>query len=148
MKKVVIFGGSGFLGLNLAKALLSNEYEVVIVSRNEPKEKGLWKFVTWDAQHLGEWTKEIDGAEAFVNLVGRTVDCVKTAENCDAILRSRVDATKLIAEALHKIKTLPKTWVQMSTAHIYGDSVEAICDESSTFGYGLAPYVGKKWEEA
>jgi len=148
MKKIIIFGGSGFLGVNLAKALLKKEYEVVIVSRNEPKEKGAWKFVAWDAQHLGDWVEEVNNAEAFVNLVGRTVDCVKTAENCDAILRSRVDATKLIAKALHEIDTHPKTWVQMSTAHRYGDSAEATCDESSTFGYGLAPYVGQKWEEA
>jgi uncharacterized protein (TIGR01777 family) len=148
MKKIIIFGGSGFLGVNLATALLKKEYEVVIVSRNQPKEKGAWKFVAWDAQNLGDWVKDIDNAEAFVNLVGRTVDCVKTAENCDAILRSRVDATKLIGEALKGLEVEPKTWVQMSTAHRYGDSVEVVCDESSTFGYGLAPYVGAKWEEA
>jgi uncharacterized protein (TIGR01777 family) len=148
MKKIIIFGGSGFLGVNLAKALLKKEYEVVIVSRNEPKEQGAWSFVQWDAQTLGDWVKEIDNAEALVNLVGRTVDCIKTAENCDAILRSRVDATKLIGEALKDLEVKPKTWVQMSTAHRYGDSAEVVCDESSTFGYGLAPYVGAKWEEA
>jgi uncharacterized protein (TIGR01777 family) len=148
MKKIIIFGGSGFLGVNLAKALLKKEYEVVIVSRNKPKEQGAWRFVAWDAQTLGDWVKEIDNAEAFVNLVGRTVDCIKTAENCDAILRSRVDATKLIGEALKGLEVKPKTWVQMSTAHRYGDSAEVVCDESSTFGYGLAPYVGAKWEEA
>ncbi|CAA6804097.1 MAG: Cell division inhibitor [uncultured Sulfurovum sp.] len=148
MKKVIIFGGSGFLGINLAKALLKKEYEVVIVSRNEPTEKGEWNFVHWDAQTLGDWIKAIDNAEAFVNLVGRTVDCIKTAENCDAILRSRVDATKLIGKALNEIEIKPKVWVQMSTAHRYGDSAEVVCDESSTFGYGLAPYVGAKWEEA
>ena len=148
MKKVIIFGGSGFLGVNLAKALLKKEYEVVIVSRNEPKEKGAWQFVHWDAQNLGDWVKDIDYAEAFVNLVGRTVDCIKTAENCDAILRSRVDATKLIGNALKVLEGKPKIWVQMSTAHRYGDSVETVCDESSTFGYGLAPFVGEQWEEA
>ena len=148
MKKIIIFGGSGFLGINLAKALLKKKYEVVIVSRNRPKEQGAWKFVVWDAQTLGDWVQTIDHAEAFVNLVGRTVDCIKTAENCDAILRSRVDATKLIGQALKTLETEPKTWVQMSTAHRYGDSKEVTCDESSTFGYGLAPFVGEKWEEA
>ena len=104
-KKIIIFGGSGFLGLNLAKALIARSYEVVIVSRNKPQEEGTWQFVAWDSQTLGEWVKEIDNAEAFVNLVGRTVDCIKTAENCDAILRSRVDATKLIGKALKTLKT-------------------------------------------
>ena len=143
MKKIIIFGGSGFLGVNLAKALLKKEYEVVIVSRNKPKEQGAWKFASWNAQTLGDWVQEIDNAEAFVNLVGRTVDCIKTAENCDAILRSRVDATKLIGQALKTLKVQPKTWVQMSTAHRYGDSAEVTCDESSTFGYGLAPMLGQ-----
>ena len=148
MKKIIIFGGSGFLGVNLAKALLKKEYEVLIVSRNKPKEQGTWKFVSWDAQTLGDWVQELEDAEAFVNLVGRTVDCVKTAENCDAILRSRVDSTKLIGKALTCLERQPKTWIQMSTAHRYGDSAEVTCDENSTFGYGLAPYVGAKWEEA
>ena len=134
-KKVIIFGGSGFLGLNLAKALLSRSYDVTIVSRNQPKKQGEWKFVSWNAQTLNTWVEDV---KAFVNL----------AENCDAILRSRVDATKLIAKALKELKTPPKFWVQMSTAHRYGDSAEVICDENSTFGYGLAPFVGKKWEEA
>jgi NAD dependent epimerase/dehydratase family enzyme len=39
-------------------------------------------------------------------------------------------------------------WVQMSTAHIYGDPPSAVCTEESPFGYGLAPFVGQKWEEA
>jgi len=148
MKKIVIFGGSGFLGVNLAKDLIQKDYEVIIVSRNRPKENGLWEYVEWDGQNLGKWVESINNAEAFVNLAGRTVDCIKNAENCDAILRSRVDSTKLIAKALHNIDNPPKTWIQMSTAHRYGDSLDVVCDEDSTFGYGLAPYVGEKWEEA
>lgn len=148
MKKIIIFGGSGFLGVNLAKALLSLNYEVHIISRNEPKEKGAWTFSKWDAQTLGEWTNTMEHAEAIVNLAGRTVDCIKTAQTADEILRSRVDATLLIGKALLTLKTVPKTWVQMSTAHRYGDSVDVTCTESSSFGYGLAPYVGQEWERA
>jgi len=36
----------------------------------------------------------------------------------------------------------------MSTAHIYGDPPRVVCDESSPFGTGLAPFVGRAWEEA
>ena len=42
----------------------------------------------------------------------------------------------------------PPVWVQMSTAHLYGDSIEIVCDEDAAFGYGLAPFVGCAWEEA
>lgn len=147
-EKVVITGGSGFLGVNLAQALLQAEYAVCLISRNPPKMNGEWSYARWDARSLGEWTGELEGATAIVNLAGRSVDCIKTPESCDTILRSRVDTTRLIGQALRQIQTPPPTWVQMSTAHIYGDSVETVCTEEASFGYGLAPFVGQAWERA
>ena len=64
------------------------------------------------------------------------------------ILRSRVETTLVIGKALRQLKSPPPVWVQMSTAHIYGDPPEAIITEDSPFGYGLAPTVGKAWEAA
>jgi uncharacterized protein len=146
MKKVVIFGGSGFIGQSLAKSLIKRNYDVVIISRNKPKLVNTCKFVSWNAETLDDWVKELENTYAIVNVVGRTVDCVKTPDNCDAILRSRVLSVQLIGQALKQIKTQPKVWVQMSTAHIYGDPAKAVCDENSPTGYGLAPEVGKAWE--
>ena len=147
-KKIIIFGGSGFIGLSLAKALIKKQYVVVIVSRHRPKDSGNWTFVKWDAQQLGNWVEHLEGAHAIVNVVGRTVDCVKSPDHCDEILRSRVLSVELIGQALNLIKQKPKVWAQMSTAHIYGDPPSIICDETSHIGYGLAPYVGQAWETA
>jgi hypothetical protein len=83
-----------------------------------------------------------------VNLTGRTVDCRKTPDHQDEILRSRVESTQILGQALRSIETPPPVWVQMSTAHIYGDPPEVVCFEDSAPGYGLAPFVGKAWEEA
>ncbi|HLA11687.1 MAG TPA: TIGR01777 family oxidoreductase [Pyrinomonadaceae bacterium] len=146
--RVVITGGSGFLGVNLAQALLESGYQVSIVSRNPPKTEGRWKYLSWDAQSLGQWVNELDGADAIVNLAGRSVDCIKTPDNCDLILRSRVETTLLIGRAIRDIQTPPAVWIQMSTAHIYGDPPTALCTEDSPFGYGLAPFVGQAWENA
>jgi uncharacterized protein (TIGR01777 family) len=146
--KIVITGGSGFLGVNLAQALLESDYEVCIISRKPPKIKGAWKHVSWDAHSLGEWVSELDGAGAIINLAGRSVDCIKTPDNCDVILRSRVETTQIIGQAIRQVKTPPLSWIQMSTAHIYGDPPEAVCTENSPFGYGLAPFVGQAWENA
>ncbi|MCL4262569.1 MAG: TIGR01777 family oxidoreductase [Anaerolineae bacterium] len=146
--KIVITGGSGFLGTNLAQALSEANDDVCLIARHPPEIKGAWRFVRWDARSPGEWVNELDGAAAIVNLAGRSVDCIKTPDNCDVILRSRVETTRLIGQAIRQVQTPPPVWVQMSTAHIYGDPPEAICTEDSPFGYGLAPFVGQAWEQA
>ncbi|MBY0399559.1 TIGR01777 family oxidoreductase [Myxococcota bacterium] len=146
--RVVIAGGSGFLGLNLARALADAGREVVILSRHAPKAVGPWRHVAWDARSLGDWTRELDGASALVNLVGRTVDCIKTPDHQDEILRSRVESTRVLGRALEGLARPIPVWVQMSTAHIYGDPPEVVCDEESAFGTGLAPFVARAWEEA
>ena len=147
-RRVVIAGGSGFLGQSLARHLDHFGFEVVILSRHEPTASGPWRFEVWDARNMGAWASSLDGAAAVVNLVGRSVDCIKTPDHCDEILRSRVDATRVLGQAVAAAHNRPRVWVQMSTAHIYGDPPEAVCDESSSFGYGLAPEVGRAWEKA
>lgn len=146
--RIVIAGGSGFLGLNLARKLAACGGEPVILSRHAPRASGPWTHVTWDARTPGDWICHLDGTAAIVNLAGRSVDCRKTSEHCDEILRSRVEATRVLGQAVRAVSTPPPVWVQMSTAHIYGDPPEVVCDEDSAFGYGLAPTVGRAWEDA
>ena len=146
--RIVIAGGSGFLGLNLARHLVSDACQVVVISRNRPPTEGPWTHATWDGRTLGDWIDHLDGAAAIVNLAGRTVDCIKTPDHCDEILRSRVEATRVLGQAMRAVDNPPPVWVQMSTAHRYGDSVEVTCDEDAAFGYGLAPIVGEAWEQA
>ena len=146
--RIVIAGGTGFLGLNLATHLAEQDCDIVLISRHPPSESGDWRHRVWDARSLGDWAEELEGATALVNLVGRSVDCVKTPDHCDEILRSRVEATRVLGAALAHLEAPIPVWVQMSTAHIYGDPPEVVCDEDSAFGHGLAPFVGRAWEEA
>ena len=146
--RVVIAGGTGFLGLNLADHLVGLGFEVVLISRHAFTESSPWEHVHWDRVTLGNWADSLQGASALVNLAGRTVDCIKTPDHCDEILRSRVESVKVLGKALRAISNPPAVWVQMATAHIYGDPPKAMCDEDSAFGYGLAPMVGKAWEKA
>jgi uncharacterized protein (TIGR01777 family) len=146
--RIIIAGGSGFLGISLAKYLTDRQFDVLILSRSKPRVAGPWSHVAWDARTVGDWKSSLEGAAALVNLTGRTVDCVKTPDHCDEILRSRVESTKVLGEAMRAITNPPPVWVQMSTAHIYGDPPSVVCTEDSPFGIGLAPTVGKAWEEA
>ncbi len=146
-RRVVIAGGSGFLGVSLATYLAERGWSIAILSRHAPSAPGPWRHVSWDARTLVDWRHELNGAAALVNLVGRSVDCIKTPDHRDEILRSRVEATRVLGQAMHQLESPPPTWVQMSTAHIYGDPPSARCSEDSPFGVGLAPFVGRAWEE-
>lgn len=148
MEKIIIAGGTGFIGLSLAGHLAAQGFTPILIARNKPKQALKYDFVQWDAVNSGEWINVLNGAKAVVNLAGRTVDCIKTPDNCDVILRSRVDSTKAVGRALQEVANPPKIWIQMSTAHIYGDPPRQLCTESSTFGLGLAPTVGQAWEKA
>ena len=146
--RVVIAGGTGFLGLNLARYLVDEGCEVVLISRTPPSARGDWTHARWDGRSVGDWAAHLEGASALVNLAGRTVDCIKTPDHRDEILRSRVESTTALGRALRDVRQPPGVWVQMSTAHIYGDPPDLVCDEDSAFGHGLAPFVGRAWEEA
>lgn len=144
--RVVIAGGSGFLGISLATHLTNQGWSVAILSRHPPRLGGPWSHVAWDARTLGDWSRALEGSCALVNLVGRSVDCIKTPDHQDEILRSRTEATKALGLAVRSVNAPPPVWVQMSTAHIYGDPPTVLCTEDSPFGYGLAPFVGRAWE--
>jgi len=81
-KRVVLAGGSGFLGQALAKELLQHDYEAVILTRElrERDEEDGVREVEWDGEHIGEWIKCLDGAESVVNLAGRNINCRHTPE--------------------------------------------------------------------
>jgi len=96
---VVIAGGSGFLGVSLATHLAAGGTRVVILSRTPPRVRGPWRHVAWDARTLGDWHRELDGAAGLVNLAGRTVDCIKTPDHQDEILRAAVAFDDLVRDA-------------------------------------------------
>jgi len=147
-KRIVIAGGSGFLGLSMAEHFAESGAVVTILSRSMPKANGRWSHEKWDGRTLGKWLYLLDGADAVVNLSGRTVNCIKTPDNQDEILRSRVESTRVIGLAVRAVKSPPPVWVQMSTAHIYGDPPTAVCNEESFEGIGFAPTIGRAWESA
>lgn len=147
-KRIVIAGGSGFLGFSLARHLAERGFAVTILARSVPKVTGPWQHQAWDGRMLGGWQHVLNEAAGLVNLAGRSVNCIKTPDHQDEILRSRVESTRVLGQAMRSIDVPPPVWVQMSTAHIYGDPPTAVCTEDCPFGYGLAPFVGRAWEDA
>jgi NAD dependent epimerase/dehydratase family enzyme len=66
------------LGLSMAEHFAGVGADVKILSRAKPHADDRWSHHFWDGRTLGDWTAVLDGADAVVNLAGRTVNCIKT----------------------------------------------------------------------
>lgn len=144
--RVVLAGGSGFLGQALAKALLRKGYEVVVLSRGTHREGGAIRQLHWDGTTLGDWAQSIDGAKAIVNLTGRSVNCRHTPEHRREIMESRVNSVRVLGEAVSCCRQPPEVWVQASSLAIYGDPGDRWCDEDAPQAEGFSEKVCKCWE--
>jgi len=147
MKRIVLAGGSGFIGRALARALLVRGYEVVVLTRSPQKRTG-FREVEWDGAHVGEWIQHLNGAEAIVNLTGKNINCPHTPDNIDEILASRASSVRAIAQALGHVKNPPRVWAQAGAVGFYGDTKDRLCDESSPAGHDALAGVCKIWEDA
>lgn len=87
--------------------------------------------VGWDGETLGSWAKVLDGADAVVNLAGRSVDCRYHARNRRLIMDSRINSTKVLGEAIAHCKSPPPVWLNSSTATIYKHSLARAMDEAT-----------------
>ena len=146
-QKVVLAGGSGFLGRHLRQHFEALGYQVVTLGRG-PAGAGQ---VAWDGRTLGPWATELEGAALLVNLAGRTVDCRYTAANRAAILRSRLDSTRVLGAAVAACHAPPAVWLQVTTATIYahttGDA-PANTEAGGVIGNGFSVGVATAWEDA
>lgn len=117
-KKIVLAGGSGFLGSLLADHLNNQGFKVVILSRKSFSSTSA-KVIVWDGETLDAWSEELEGASALINLAGRTVDCRYTEKNKKQMLNSRILSTRVLGKAVSSCKKPPRVWLNSSTATIY-----------------------------
>lgn len=122
--KVVIPGGSGQVGQILQRGLRSVGHEVVVLSRRP----GLGE-VAWNGETQGDWAREVDGADAVINLAGRSVNCRYDADNRRRIMESRVRSVRAVGQAIASAARPPRVWLQASTATIYAHRYDAPNDE-------------------
>jgi len=144
--KVVIPGGTGQVGGILRRALSARGHEVVVLSRHPNELEPGVRHLAWDGRQLGPWAAEVDGADAVVNLAGRTVSCRYTAENLRQMMDSRVESTRVVGAAIAEAASPPRVWLQMSTATIYADRRDAPNDEATGVIGGHESGVPDYWE--
>lgn len=131
MNKIILAGGSGFLGRELARHFKAQNWDVVTLTRSPKAKTDGGREVAWDARTFGNWAHELEGASAVVNLTGRSVDCRYTAKNRREIMDSRVNSTRVVGEAIAKCKAPPRVWLNSSTATLYQHTFGKPHDESS-----------------
>jgi uncharacterized protein (TIGR01777 family) len=138
MKKVVIAGGTGFIGSYLARRFVETGYQVLIVSRDP-------KHVSWKPVDLIE---SFENADMVINLAGKSINCRHTDENKKEILDSRINTTLWIGNAILACKNPPKLWVNNSACGIYKASVDQPMTEDSTdLGTDFLSDVVRQWEK-
>ena len=138
--KVVLAGASGFIGQALIRSYRARGATVLLIGRNGPDAR-------WG--QTAAITDLVDGADLVINMAGKSVNCRYTDENRAEIIRSRVDTTRELAEAIANAEVPPALWINSSTATIYRHAEDRPQTESSgELGTGFSVSVAKAWEGA
>ncbi|MES2704678.1 MAG: TIGR01777 family oxidoreductase [Bacteroidota bacterium] len=157
-KNIVIAGGTGFIGMQMA-ARWAQANKVTILTRNTGTAvnntygtgtavAGI-SYVQWDGKTLGPWVSALEGCDLLINLAGRTVNCRYNARNKAEIMNSRVDATKVLGQAVLQLQQPPALWVNSASATIYRHAEDRPQDEfTGEMGNGFSVQVCKAWESA
>lgn len=150
-KRIVIAGGSGFLGRSLTERLTGRGHRVTILTRGRPASGDGWEHVHWDGRSPGDWTHVLEGADAVVHLSGKRVDCRPTRRNIDELISSRVDPVRAVGDVIRTCESPPEVWVQASSLAIFGEGGDQLIDED-TLPSGRGPaqmvQVCLAWERA
>lgn len=161
-KKIVIAGGSGFIGQAIA-AYFGKENKIVILGRQKINQQNNAygnlalgndvsqniKYVQWDAKTQGDWSTEINNADLVINLAGKSVNCRYTEKNKQEIFDSRIFSTHAIGEAIKNVKNPPKVWINAASATIYRNALDRPQDElTGEIENDFSVQVCKKWEQS
>jgi len=145
-RKIVIPGGTGFVGRFLVRHFLRQDDDVVVLTRN-PSEMAPERQVQWDGRTEGAWTRELEGADLLINLTGRSVNCRYNGANRREILESRVESTRILGAACGSAKSPPPVWLNAASATIYRDARDRPMDETTgEIGDDFSMGVCKAWE--
>lgn len=138
-KKIIIAGGTGFVGKYLARRFEELGYIVLIISRQP-------SHIYWnDTQAI---KRALENGEILINLAGKSVDCRYNDKNKKEIFDSRIDTTRVLGEAILLCEKPPKLWINSSTATIYRHAEDRPMTESTgEIGSGFSVNVATNWEK-
>jgi uncharacterized protein (TIGR01777 family) len=146
--KIVIAGGTGFLGRALAARLAAAGHEIVVLTRRDQPAQATHRAVTWSPDgNPGVWAGEIDGSDVIVNLAGESIAGRRwSPEQKQRILESRVLATRSLVAGIERASRPPHTFVSGSAVGFYGPHGDEIVTEETQAGSDFLARVCTQWE--
>ena len=149
MNKIVLAGGTGFIGKVLCEYFRHSVREIVVLSRTSHPSHHNVGYEVWDGKTTGRWAASLEGADLLVSLSGKNVNCRYTESNMREIYASRLGPTAALAHAVSQAERPPATWVHLASATIYRHAEVRPQDEGTgDIGSGFSVDVCKAWEAA
>lgn len=147
--RIVIAGGTGFVGKALSDFFLNNGDEVLILTRQlpSPSHSTNVKYVQWLTPNSNP-AALLEGADVFINLAGESINSGRWNNKRKArILKSRLDATSELLQIMRNLNTKPKSFINASAIGYYGTSESAtFTEESQSVGHDFLAETVKQWE--
>lgn len=143
-RRVLITGAGGFVGGALTQQLRSRGDEVVALTRGSAAPGK----IHWDYRAHELRADQLEGFDAVVHLAGEPIAGLWTKSKKQAIIESRREGTRLLAETLSRLKRPPAVLVSASAVGIYGTRADQLLDENSARGEGFLADVVSVWEES
>jgi uncharacterized protein len=154
--KIIVAGGTGFIGTELVRKLLEAKHNVVLLSRKSSHvfpglrryQDGLLSIELWDGETGGKWQDAIDGADAVINLTGESIAGKRwTASQKTKLLDSRINSTRIIVDAIADAKRKPNVLINASAVGYYGGVDTGDVSETSPAGKGFLADLCRQWED-
>ncbi len=148
--KIILTGGTGFIGTALRKSLVEKDHEVVVLTRqasleNEPGIRTRYRF--WNPPEGGAWEKEMDGADGVINLAGEPIVGKRwSPSQKQKLLESRAGATQAVVGAIRNAKKKPGFLINASAIGFYGPHGDEEVTEKNSHGSDFLSHICQAWE--
>lgn len=147
--KMIICGGSGFIGTALTRFWLEAGHEVVLVGRSLQRSAGTPRLSTVTWGQLEQDASPLENSAALVNLAGASLNQRWTPAARESILHSRLNTVADANKLLGSLQQPPRVVLQASAVGGYGTSEgDTFTEESPLQTADFPGQVVTAWEDA